>query len=435
MARKRPTAMQEAAAALAAAAVESQTPDLDDVEAEISDDVLDGLRRLDQGGNRVTWYVYSNTPGKSGDSEGYIDKLRSEQLDEQFFKTRYGPGEYRVLGRLSDGHYVKGSHSIVKISDIGYAPAVAGSSPATDIVTYMREQRAADEARQKARGEDLKTYAGILAAPFGAIAAALIGRRPSLDIAALVTALKPAQAAPTLSDMTTALVNLKSIQGEGGGGGSVEVVLKVLERLQDLPQGQSEGGWLGFLRDVVKEAAPHAREILGRLQPPAGGALPLGSTSGPAFGPGVAPSALAPPRTNGATPPSGASEPSQPSPSSPPSGNPAPSGSDSDMWAVAEPWLRRRSEDLHEWAASNMDVELCAEVLLASVPKMFRAVLSAGDLVGFLQRPDWWGVLTTFHPPLAPYHAWIDDLRQEVLGLLMEEINGPPADTTDQGST
>ncbi len=104
------------------------------------------------------------------------------------------------------------------------------------------------------------------------------------------------------------------------------------------------------------------------------------------------------------------------------------------MWAIAEPWLRRRAEDLHEWAASNMEVELCAEMLLASVPKVFRAVLTAADLVGYLQRPDWWAVLTAFHPPLQPYHAWIDDLRGEVLQLLAEEINGPATDTTtDQG--
>jgi hypothetical protein len=431
--RRTNTAMQEAAAALAAAADAQQTGEADELEsAEISEDVLEGLRRLDQGGNRVTWYVYSNLPGKTGESEGYIAKLRSEQLDEQFFKTRYGPGEYRVLGRLADGHYVKGSHSVVKISDIGFDTGAAPTGGALDVVGFLREQRAADEARQKQKAEDLKTYAGILAAPFGAIAAALIARRPSVDIAALVTALKPSQSPPTLSDMTTALVNLKTIQGDGGGGGNVEIVLKVLERLQDLPTGQSEGGWLGFLKDVV---APHAGELLARIAPPnPPGHLPPGSTSGPPFGPGVAQSSLPrPSAANGASPPpSGASEP-LPSSQSTPSASPPPS-SDADMWRIAEPWLRRRAEDLHEWAASNMEVELCAEMLLASVPKMFRAALSASDLVGYLQRGDWWQVLTTFHPPLLPYHAWIDDLRTEVLQLLADEINGPAAGAdTEQG--
>jgi hypothetical protein len=105
------------------------------------------------------------------------------------------------------------------------------------------------------------------------------------------------------------------------------------------------------------------------------------------------------------------------------------------MWVIAEPWLRRRAEDLHEWAASNMEVELCAEMLLASVPKMFRAVLSAADLVQLLQRPDWWQQLTAFHPPLAPYQAWIDDARQELLQLLGEQLGGPPPDHNPEGTT
>ena len=107
------------------------------------------------------------------------------------------------------------------------------------------------------------------------------------------------------------------------------------------------------------------------------------------------------------------------------------------MWRIAEPWLRRRAEDLHEWAAANMDVQLCAEMLLASVPKVFRAYLSAAELHAYLQRADWWAALTTFHPPLHPYQAWIDDLRAEVSGMLLEEINGPPpgAGTDERGTT
>jgi hypothetical protein len=105
------------------------------------------------------------------------------------------------------------------------------------------------------------------------------------------------------------------------------------------------------------------------------------------------------------------------------------------MWSVAEPWLRRKAEDLHEWAGANLDVELCAEMLLASIPKLFRAMLTAADLSGFLQRADWWIVLTHFHPPLAPYHAWVDDVRQEVLQLLSEETGGSPPGQSDAPET
>lgn len=433
MGRKRATPQLEAAAAALSAVAANQVLDDEDLEAaEISEDVLEGLRRLDQGGNRVTWYVYSDTPGKSGDSEGYVEKLKTEHLDEQRFKTRYGPGEYRVLGRTSDGHYVKGSHKVIKISDIGAESPAAARSTENDALTLMRELRSSDEARQRARDESLKTYATILAAPLATLGAALIGRRPAIDVAALVTALKPAQSAPTLADMTTALVNLKAVQGDSGSSNGVELVLKVLERLPDLPQGtQGDTGWLGFVRDLIKEAAPHARELFAQRAPP--GQLPPGSTAGPAFGPGITPGVLPRPAVPGVSPPTPTVSEASPPSSSDSGTNPSEA---SEMLRMAEPWLRRRAQDLHEWAAANLDVALCAEMLLASVPKLFRAALSAQDLHGYLQRPDWWPVLTAFHPPLEPYHAWIDDLRAEVAALLVEEINGvPPGAGTDERGT
>ncbi len=420
--------MQEAAAALAAAAAaQDHLGAEDDDAAEISEDVLEGLRRLDQGGSLVTWFVYCESPVER---EGFVEKVRTEQLDEQRFKAKYGPGEYKVIGRTTDGHYVRGSHKLIKISGILASdanPTGGGSDP----LSIFREMRAQDEARAKQRADDLKTYATVLGGPFATIIAALIARRPAIDIAALVTALRPQQTGPTLADMTTALVNLKAVQGDSGGG-SVDLVLKVLERLPDLPQGGTgEGGWLGFLRDVVKEAAPHARELLGRAQQPAG-SLPPGSTSGPAFGPGVAVLPRPQPGGNGAIPPTPTV--SGPLPSSSPEQSPQPTEGN-DMFRLAEPWLRRRAEDLHEWAAANMEVELCAEVLLASVPKMFRAVLSTSELIQLIQRPDWWQQLIAFHPPLAPYQAWIDDARQEVLQLLAEEIQGAPPGDESEGTT
>ncbi len=437
MARRRAsTYMQEAAVALAAAAAATDDGTELDVEAaEISQDVLEGLRRLDQGGNRVTWYVYSDTPGKKGDSEGYIEKLRTEHLDEQRFKTRYGPGEFRVLGRTSDGHYVKGSHTVIKISDIGVDPPAAASS-STDAATLLRELRAADEARAKARDETLKSYATILAPTLATLGAALISRRPSIDIAALITALRPTQTAPTLTDLTTALANLKTVQGNESGDGKVELVLKLLDRLQDLPQGQSEGGWLGFLRDLMKEAAPHATRMLERIQTPAG-QLPPGSTSGPPFGPGVNPALARPSGANGATPQTAPpSAPSQPLPSSQPAAAQPTDEADA-MWKMAEPWLRRKAEDLHESAASNMDVEICAEHLLHSAEKRFGVFVTPQALHALLSRPDWWEHVTAFHPPLAPYQAWVDDVRRELIAMLEEQLTGsPPANPeTDQGTT
>lgn len=439
--------MQEAAAAAAAAAVAASQTDqvlpLEDDEqeaAELAEDVLEGLRRLDQGsGNRITWYVYSNTPGKSGSSEGYIDKLRSaDQLDEDRFKRLYGPGEYRIIGRTRDGAYVKGSHRTVKISDIG----VQDQQPAADVVSMLREMRAAEEDRATKRAENLKATATILATPLATVLAALIARRPSIDLAALVTALRPQQS--TVAELTTALVQLRQLeQGSGGATGGVDVVLKLLERLQDLPLGgQGDGaGWLGIIRDVIRETAPAVRDVFQRQAGAAPGQLPPGATSGPPFGPGV-PSLPPTPKPNGsAAAPSFHSAPSQSSPGAPPSATPTPTGSPSaevstteagEMLQLAEPWLRRRATDLQEWASNNMDVELCAEMLYASVPKGFRHLLTAE----LLTRPDWWQFVVGFHPPLEPYAAWIDDLRQQLVVVLEDERRRDqeaPADPEGEG--
>lgn len=408
---RRRNAMQEAAAAAAAAAVAASTGDdllrLEDPEAEeIAEDVLEGLRRLDTGGNRVTWYVYSETPGRTGSAEGYIEKLRSEQLDESRFKHVYGPGEYRIVGRSRDGGYVKGSHKTIKISDIGHTAAQGGQS---DAVSLLREMRAADDQRAAKRAEDLKTYATILATPLATLGAAVIARRPAIDIAALIAALRPQQS--SLVEMTTALTNLKQL--EGGNTSSVDTVLKVLEKINDLPQGNGDTGWIGFAREVIREAAPHARDIITQLRAPPG---PL--TAGPPFGPGVNPQ-IQPAKANGAAAPAIAA----PSPPAAPQATAAPESNaeGSEVWRLAEPWLRRKAEELHEAASTNMPIELEAEHLLTAAEKKFGAFITHADLRAWLERPEWWQYVVTFYPPLQPYQAWLDDLRRELVLLLSEE--------------
>jgi hypothetical protein len=417
---KKRNSMQAAAAELVAAVAAETASDelLDEAAEEITADVLDGLRRLDQGGNRVTWYVYCDSPMER---EGFVEKLKTEQLDEQRFKHKYGPGEYRVVGKQSDGQYVKGSHKTIKISPI-LAEDSRSQGGGNDAVSLLREMRTADDQRAAKRAEELKAYAGLLAAPLATLGAALITRRPAIDVAALVTALRPQQS--SLTEMTTALVNLKAMQGDQGGGG-VEVVLKVLERLQDLPQasGGGEIGWLGFLRDVIKETAPHVRELLAQVGQPKPPGLPPGSTTGPPFGPGVPKQLPQPSQANGSTPPPPVSAPLSSSQSAP-----AASEEGSDMWKLAEPWARLQAANLEAWASNNMEVELVAETLLKSVPKKFWLVLSPADVVQLMRAADWWERLTAFHPPLAPYQAWCDDVREELIATLEENIQNPPGE-------
>jgi len=407
--------MQEAAAAAAVAAVaaaagEDDTPDarLDLDDAEIAEDVLEGLRRMDQGGSRVTWYVHRDSPPER---EGFVDKLKTDQLDEQYFKQRFGPGEYRVFGRDSAGHYVRGSHKVWKIA----ADAMPGAGAPADVLSLVREMREADQKRAQERSEATKTYATILAGPVATIAAALIARRPSLDVPALIGALRPQQS--SLGEMTTALASLKQMSGEQTS--NVDMVLKLLERLQDLPNAAVDTGWMGLLRDVVREVTPHARELITTLKtqgpanaPPVVGQLP----------PPLQPT-LAPPRANGASPLPA------PTPTAPPPAPAAPAQDEgSEVWQLIEPWLRRKAEDLHESAATNMDVELCAEHLLQAAEKRFGGFVQPQQLYDLLIRPEWWQHVTAFYPPLAPYQAWCDDVRLCLVGMLQEDLRGAQPD-------
>jgi hypothetical protein len=394
----------EAAAAAAAAAVAAATnADMESIDieaAEVTEDVLEGLRRLDQGGNRVTWYVYCDAPVER---EGFVEKLKTEQLDEQRFKSKYGAGEYRVIGRTQDGHYVRGSHKVIKISAI--LSDGAGPAHATDPIALLREM-------SLQRQETFKQYATILAAPLATLGAALIARRPSLDIPALISSLRPQQS--SLTEMTTALANLKQL--EGGGSGTLDMVLKVVERLQDLPSGggASDTGWLGVVRDVIRETAPAAREMLGQLaaQRPQPGIAPL-----VVHPPAPAAQALPQPAPTAQAPTNGAASTTT-------------EGKEADMWKLVEPWLRRKAEDLHESAASNMSVELCAEHLLEAAEKKFGGLLTADELRALLQRPDWWQHVVLFYPPLTPFQAWVNDVRAEILAML-EDTEGKRAGTRE----
>lgn len=431
MGRKRATLQEAAAAVISAAQETDQAADALEIEAEeTTEDMLEGLRRLDQGGNRINWSVYCDAPLER---EGFIEKLRTEQLDEQRFKTKYGPGEYRVVGRTTDGHYVKGSHRVLKIS--GIMAEQHGAQTTLDPIGFLREMRAAEEQRAQQRREEFKNQAAIWAPALATLGAALIQRRPAIDVAALITALRPAQS--SLSEMTTALLNLKNMQGDQSSG--LDTVLKVIDKLQDLPTGGAgDTSWVSLVRDVLKEAAPVARDLLTQhTQTPR---PPL--TSGPPFMM-TNPQLSRPPTSgNGASAPTNtASAPSVSLPSAPsaapPAGTTQPMTNEGQtVFQTIEPWLRRRAEDMHEWATINMEVELAAETLLATVPKMFRAFLSPAELVTLLQSPDWWEHVKAFHPPLTPYQAWVDDVRGELLALLQEEISGvPDANGAESGGT
>jgi hypothetical protein len=103
-----------------------------------------------------------------------------------------------------------------------------------------------------------------------------------------------------------------------------------------------------------------------------------------------------------------------------------------EKWRMAEPWVRRKAEELHEAASTNMPIDLEAEHLLTSADKKFGPFVTHEQLRGWLDQPDWWQFVVTFHPALQPYHAWMDDLRRELLALLSEEEGRPASGPSEE---
>lgn len=406
---------EKVAAAAVAAALNSDQVELVDEETEGA--VADALAAIAdfEGSEQALFHVscirkFPPDP----DALGKIESIDRTNLNFDYFRSRYGPGEYKVMGYLNN-RFVRGTHAKIKISNIGNTPvtAKADSTDAGDLITRLEAQRLArEESERKARSERMKDWAAIAGSlGVGSIIAAVIARKPAYDPLALVAAMK----GPNLTELATVMQTLRA-QQESQPSGQIESVLKVLDMVQSkLGPGAGESGWIDVARDVIREVIPAARPILENLvqqqqvnrqtnnQP-----IVVQATSVPSQPSLAAPSPVVTQATTG-------------SPGNNSNGSSAPPAGD-DMLSMIKPFLMRKCEDLLEWAQENRNIELCAEWLLESIPKLYRAQVSAEQLKAWVTRADWWPILAQFYPQLQPYQIWVDDLRRQVLALLEEEI-------------
>lgn len=406
-----------------------------DEEAEVMADALAGLRRLDVG-EPVTWEIHCVEHKRH--EPGFIGRLTVDELDPATIKRKFGPGKYRILGRAR-GAYVRGSHVTITISDFGEATAPSAAPAATDATAVLQrflESQATREREQAAARRELLTA---LAAPAATLAAAIINRpRPPAIDPALIAALTGKQS--SIGELTTALANLEQLRSKDGGADKLDMALKLIDKLKDLPAGEDStgSGWADVLRDLLRDGLPAAAEFLKQRQEqaraPQAARVP--------YAPAASPRAFIPPRANGANgavaqpPPAPAADPQAPVPPVPAAAIPTlpVAGSDDPMLKMVEPWLRKQAEQVTEWASNNIDAELAAEMLLANVPALYRKAVDAKQLIEWASRPDWWQMLVMFHPPLAAYQAWVSDLRDELLAMLEEELREEGGARADQSS-
>lgn len=392
MARK--TTVERAAAAAAKAAVAAtESVDLDD-EDEIpeEEDFLNALREMDQGGE-VEWAV-SKISGLP-DERGFIEKLTSAQLQLQYFRDTYGPGEYRVVGR-KNGIYFKGGHKQIKISKVGYTPpagsarAGAASGDSTKDLLAVLDKRSAD------RAAELKSWAQILVPVMAPLVLKMFERT-------------------SVTDMVSGLAALKGLVPEPkkpeGLEEQLDRVVAVMERVEGL-RGKSEPSTGATWLDLVRDGLGSVKELIAARAAGGGGMLPT---------------MMAPPSLPHVQPP-GPAAPASPSTAgesstvAPPSGAPT-RGNGVGVISML-PWLRATLETLIVQAARDRDPDLYAQVVVDNIPEG----INVKDFKTFIARPDWWQQLAGFDQRVTPYQGWFKAFRDGVLEYLEDEAPEPPAD-------
>ncbi len=206
------------------------------------------------------------------DKAGFCDKIPVAEFDLTLLKSKYGPGTYRVRFNGPQGFLPGGS--TIKIAATPEKPA----SPMNGFETFLEIQERRDAESRARRDDWLKLALPIV----GGIVTTLISRPQGNDVAALVTALKPAPG-PTMGDLTTAMVNLQNLSGANKPQESqIDTILRIFESAKDLIGDKDGGGskegsnWIDVIRDAIKyvpEALKPALEA--RMQAMQAGAASL----------------------------------------------------------------------------------------------------------------------------------------------------------------
>jgi hypothetical protein len=436
----------EAAAVAAVRAVRDDTILEDEALDLANNEAREAVRKLSPGGE----LRFRVDRVKPLNKQGFLDEISIDQVDPVYFRDTWGAGEYRVYARYADGTYVRGTHMKLKVSGAEDAPRAAnghGESASDLLRTFQAEQERRDRERAESRKELLVALGAPLIGLAGTIGSAIISRKPDVDIAALVTALRSDNRGGSLSEITSALKNLDDMRRGGDTSNAVlEGALKLLERFKDLPPSSDKGddGWLGTVRDLLRELAPLAKGALeARAQaqgarPPPGATTvrqppPVGAPATPAIPAGaVAPVVLVPPPA--AAEPSGTRVSSDgpngvPSASAMSAGPSAPIATEDVsltpeqiLYRAAEPWLRKQAENLLGWAENEADEATVADALVMSIPRLFREHVPLEQLEGWLKRQDWWEQLVQFHPPLSAFKAWCEAVHAELVAWVEDEI-------------
>lgn len=338
--------------------------------------------------------------------QGHVADMTVGEFSAQKVADLYGPGVYRVRFIGPNKRFLPGGGQL-KIAPKrvpgGEQPASGGNDVHSILQLFARrdsedrERRAREEEAGRVRRDDwIKIGLSSLGGIATLVSAFKTGGGTNSDLmTAVLAALKPTPQM-TPADMVGMLSQLKELSGGSDKADPIDQLSKLLTVARDLG-GDSDGGGKSTWIDLVRDGLKAAPDLLAGMQ-----------RAGPQTVQ-VMPGAPIPTLQPQAQIPQG--EPAQPAPQE-----------GQDMWVLIQPILHDIANKIEVWAKAGKNAQLRAEVLLDDLPQWLADRLKPEQALEFLNHPQWWEHLTAFHPPLAQYRAWIDDMRAELIELVKEQI-------------
>jgi hypothetical protein len=345
---------------------------------------------------------------------GYCGKIALQEFTLDTVKSRFGPGRYLVQIKGPKGFLPGGSP--VEIAETPGDEDDEPRSSGGDLATYLQFVKS-QEIERAARHNRLLE----LAIPsLGTILAAFLQRPSGTDVAGLVAALKPAPG-PSLADLTTAMVNMKTLNAAAPVSDPIDQLVRVLEVAKDFGGADKSGGgntnWLDIAKELISQAGPAVgpvlQAVMARGRP---GAPPSTRPTVNIVPPPAIPSVAVNP------PPAQTAEPA--APVSAGSAGEKSGENEVDMLSLMKPFIIQKLKMVSQWAAEKKDPALYAEIFLKEhVPSNVQDYLPAPKALEYLNNARWFEEVCKLQPALAPFKSWCDQFRSEIIYWVSESIS------------
>lgn len=349
------------------------------------------------------------------DEEGVCDPIPVAEFSIDELKRRYGTGVYKIRVRGPKG-WIPGGGT-VKISTAGAkSKAETLNGPMDMAGMFELMDRRAKESR-----DQFNDWLKLLIPIIGGIVTAWIAKPAAVqqgtDIAGLVTALKPPPG-PTLTDLSTMMVNMKSLSDPKESGNMVDTVFKAFEFAKDMGDGggggKGETNWLDIIKEVIQAAPAAIKPMLearmAAMQAARGGTAVRET---PQVTSGAAPTAAV------RTPPPAASTNATASASTAANTSVQNTPDTNAMRAIWEPIARQHLGKVATWAEKDRDPVIYAEVFVDELPDL-SAYLTVDEVLEHLQNPQWFEKICELEPRLKTHEEFCDTMRQTVIEIVQD---------------